>query len=64
MAETPPEDPTLAGWHENLARSRAQTAAGEAVPLLPVVDRLRASAERLEAERGSTADGVKISADR
>ena len=48
-----------AGWLESLARSKAQIAAGEAVPLLPVLDRLRASAERLEAamEPSPDADG-------
>ena len=30
---------------------------GESVPLLPVMDRLRASAGRLEAAQGVTADG-------
>ncbi len=48
------------GWTESLARSRRQIAAGETVPLLPVLDRLRASAERLEAEQGVTADGEKV----
>ena len=56
------EDPTAAAvppaaWRESLERSKAQIAAGEAVPLLPVLDRLRAAAERLEAEQGITADG-------
>jgi len=40
-----------AAWLESLARSKAQIAAGESVPLLPVLDRLRATAERLEAEQ-------------
>jgi len=55
--------PGPAGWQESLARSKEQIAAGERVPLLPVLDRLRASAERLEAEQGITADGVKVTAD-
>ena len=45
------------GWRESLERSKAQIAAGESVPLLPVLDRLRATAERIEAEQGVTADG-------
>ena len=47
-------------WRESLARSKTQIAAGESVPLLPVLDRLRVSAERLEAEQGVTADGERI----
>jgi hypothetical protein len=57
MADTPPEAPVPAGWHDSLARSKVHVAAGESVPLLPVLDRLRASAKRLEAEQGVTADG-------
>jgi hypothetical protein len=34
---------------ESLERSKAQIAAGVTVPLIPILDRLRASAERLEA---------------
>ncbi len=64
MAETSPGMPAPAGWHESLARSKAQIAAGRSVPLLPVLDRLRASAERLEAEQGVTADGVEVTTDR
>jgi hypothetical protein len=45
-----------AGWLESLERSKAQIAAGQSVPLLPVLDRLRASAERLEAEQALSAD--------
>lgn len=41
-----------AGWLESLGRSKAELAAGQTVPLMPVLDRLRASAERLEAVRG------------
>jgi hypothetical protein len=59
---SPMEEPKAAaaapeGWRESLERSKAQIAAGEAVPLLPVLDRLRAAAERIEAEQGITADG-------
>ena len=64
MAETSPETPAPAGWHESLARSKAQIAAGRSVPLLPALDRLRALTERLEAEQGVTADGVEVIADR
>lgn len=39
-----------AGWSESLARSKAQIAAGQTVPLVPVLDRLRTAADRLEAE--------------
>ena len=55
-ADTPPEAPVPAGWHDSLARRKVQVAAGESVPLLPVLDSLRASAERPEAEQGVTAD--------
>ncbi len=64
MVETSPETPAPAGWHESLARSKAQIATGLSVPLLPILDRLRASAERLEAEQGVTADGLEVTADR
>ena len=36
------------GWLESLARSKAEIAAGKTVPLLPILDRLRSAAERLE----------------
>jgi hypothetical protein len=49
--------PAPNGWRESLARSQAQIAAGQSVPLLPVLDRLRATAERIEAEQGVTEDG-------
>jgi hypothetical protein len=62
MSETSPEAPVPARWHDSLARSKAQVAAGQSVPLLPVLDRLRSSAERLEAEQEVTADGVKVTA--
>ena len=50
-----------ADWLESLERSKAQIAAGQTVPLLPILDRLRASAERLEAEMGVTPDEMKPS---
>jgi len=62
--EEPKAAPALAGWRESLERSKAQIAAGEAVPLLPVLDRLRAAAERIEAEQGVTADGERVTAGR
>jgi len=37
------------GWRESLERSKSQIAAGMTVPLIPILDRLRASAEQLEA---------------
>jgi hypothetical protein len=60
MSDRPKSAPPPFGWKESLTRSKAQIAAGERVPLLPILDRLRASAERLEAEQGVTADGVRI----
>jgi hypothetical protein len=48
-----------ATWLESLERSKAQIAAGQTVPLLPVLDQLRAAAERLEAEMGVTPDEAK-----
>ena len=48
-----------ADWLGCLERSKAQIAAGLIVPLLPILDRIRASAERLEAEMGITPDEVK-----
>lgn len=49
-------------WLESLARSKAQIAAGQTVPLLPILDRLRATADRLEAAHGTSPDGVKQTA--
>jgi hypothetical protein len=37
------------GWRESLERSKSQIAAGMTVPLIPILDQLRASAEQLEA---------------
>ncbi len=64
MTESSVTPPPPADWRESLVRSKAQIAAGESVPLLPILDRLRASAERLEAEKGVTADGGKVTASR
>lgn len=59
-----PADRTAAPveWLESLVRSKAQIAAGQTVPLLPILDRLRASAERLEAEQGLIPDEAKQTA--
>ena len=46
------------GWLKSLECSKAQVAADQTA-LLPVLDQLRASAERLEAEMGVTPDKVK-----
>jgi len=64
MTESSVTPPPPADWQESLVRSKAEIAAGESVPLLPILDRLRAAAERLEAEQGVTADGVKVTAGR
>lgn len=56
-ATTPSRAPP--GWEESLERSKAQIAAGQIVPLLPILDWLRASAERLEAEMGVNPDEAK-----
>ena len=40
--------PPPPGWVDSLIRSKAQVAAGEAVPMQPLLERLRARAERLE----------------
>ncbi len=52
------------GWSESLARSKAQIAGSESVPLLPVLDRIRASAERLEADSDGSTDDARQSARR
>jgi hypothetical protein len=57
MENPRPAPPSPAGWRESLTRSQAQISAGATVPLLPVLDRLRATAERIEAEQGVTEDG-------
>ena len=48
-----------AEWRDSLERSKAQIAAGQTMPLLPVLDQLRATAEHLELEMGITPDEVK-----
>ncbi len=65
MAETSPGTPASAGRQESLSRSEDRIAAGEGVPLRPILDRPRASAERrLVAERGVAADGAEATAGR
>ena len=59
MSEAPHTNRAPAKWRDSLERSKAQIAAGQTVPLLPVLDQLRATAERLEAEMGVTPDEVK-----
>ena len=59
MSEAANSSRAPAGWLESLERSKIQLAAGQTVPLLPVLERLRASAERLEAEMGVTPDEAK-----
>lgn len=49
MSSTADRATVPVGWVESLERSKAQIAAGMTVPLIPILDRLRASAERLEA---------------
>ncbi len=58
-----PEQPETA-WRESLARSKSQIASGEIVALLPILDRLKMAAERLETEQGVTADGERLPAGR
>lgn len=55
-AAAPPE------WLESLASSKAQIAAGQTVPLLPILDRLRAAAERLEATQAISFEEVEQTA--
>lgn len=64
MTEAAVAPTSPAGWGESLARSKAQIVAGERVPLLPVLDRLRAAAEQLEAEQSTTPDGERAAAER
>lgn len=59
MSKTTKLATASADWLDSLARSEAQIAAGQTVPLLPILDRLRASAERLEAEQGLAPDEAK-----
>ena len=56
MSDMPNRAAAPVGWLESLARSKAQIAAGQTVPLLPILNRLRASAERLEAAQDRRSD--------
>lgn len=49
MSSTADRATVPAGWVESLERSKAQIAVGVTVPVILILDRLRASAERLEA---------------
>jgi chromosomal replication initiation ATPase DnaA len=50
MNYTPPEKQVPKSIAASLARSEAQIAAGQTVPLEPVLDRLRASIARTKAD--------------
>ncbi len=47
----PDERPVPAGWLESLERSEAQIAAGQTVPLNPVLNLMRESIARMEAKQ-------------
>ena len=64
MSEASQTPRAPATWRESLERSKAQIAAGKTVPLLPTLDRLRASAERLEAEMDASSDEAEPNAPR
>ena len=49
MNYTSPDKPVPESMAASLARSEAQIAAGQTVPLEPVVDRLRSSIARMQA---------------
>ena len=50
MNYTSPDKPVPESIAASLARSEAQIAAGQTVPLEPVLDRLRASIARMQAD--------------
>ncbi len=50
MNDLSPEKPVPDSIAASLARSESQIAAGQTVPLEPVLDRLRASIARMQAE--------------
>ena len=50
MKYVPPDKPVPEQIAASLARSEARIAAGQTVPLEPVLDRLRASIARLQAD--------------
>lgn len=55
MNYTSPEKPVPESITASLARSEAQIAAGQSVPLEPVLNRLRASIARMQADKKSKA---------
>jgi hypothetical protein len=55
MNQDPDSEAPPKGWIDSLLRAKAQIAAGQTVPVAPVLGRLRASAERMEARRGKAA---------
>ena len=59
MSEIDSNTDAPAGWMISLARSKAEIAAGQSVPLLPILDRLRDAAERLEDIDTNLADNTK-----
>lgn len=58
MSEAPQLPDPPASWQDTLDRSDDDIAAGRVMPLLPALERLRATAERLEAELGIDPDGM------
>jgi hypothetical protein len=50
MNYTSPDKPVPESIAASLARSEAQIAAGQTVPLEPVLDRLRASIDRMQSD--------------
>lgn len=61
MSSTADRATVPAGWLESLERSKSQIAAGMTVQLIPILDRLRASAERLEAADNQPKDEADTS---
>ncbi len=59
MTRTTDRAPAPPGWAEALAESEAQVAAGLTVPLEPVLDRLRASAERMETRQAQGTKAIR-----
>jgi len=55
MNQDPDSGAPPKGWIDSLVRAKAQIAAGQTVPMAPVVERLRASVERMEARRAKAA---------
>ena len=53
MSDEVENRPTPQSWAESLDRAKAEIAAGLTVPIEPALERLRASAERLERRRAT-----------